>query len=111
MKQIKLYSQSFILQELTNLKSCTKLRYVKKLYKKINKLIDTEIDSIPDDKFETFIKNIIICIQNFNTTIKILNKAFNYNTNEIMMYQKNINKIFNQLILTFEALVDSKNDK
>ena len=109
MKEIKVYSQSFILQELTNLKSSTKLRYVKKLYKKINKLIDTEIDSIPDDKFDTFIQNIINCIQNFNITIKILNKVFNYNTNEIMIYQKNINKLFNQLILTFEALVESKN--
>lgn len=108
MKQITVYSYSFILEELTNMKSCTKLRYVKKLYKKINKLFDTEIDSIPDDKFDCFIKNIINCIQNFNTTIKILNKVFNYNNNEIMIYQKNINKLFNQLFLTFEALRDSK---
>lgn len=111
MQEIKVYSYSFILQQLTNLKSCTKLRYVKKLYKKINNLFDKEIDSISDDKFRIFMNNIINYIQNFNTTIKILNKVFNYYNNEIIVYEKNINKLSNQLLLTFDALTHSVTGK
>ena len=47
--------------------------------------------------------NIINYIQNFNTTIKILNKVFNYYNNEIIVYEKNINKLSNQLLLTFDG--------
>lgn len=97
MKIIEILPYNYILESLQKSQKRTKLRFIKKIYKKINKLFDTKTESICLNKFEMVIYNILNSIENFNTTFNILVNDLNYKNPRIYLYKYNIDKLYNEL--------------
>ena len=85
------------------LKNSTRVRYIKRLYNNINKLLDINIDKQSKENSIILMENIIILIHNFNIAIKIY---FNYAKNStISQFKKNIDNISIKIISLFEYLI------
>ena len=89
-----------------DLKNSTRVRYIKRLYNNINKLLDINIDIQSNEKSIIIFENVITLIHNFNIAIEIYFESNNKN-GTLSIFKKNIDNISNKITLLLENLIST----